>query len=214
MTSRPRAAPIPADASFIVMLTSKDDLVPTDGNGTSDVLLRDRVHGTWEHVSIAFDGGPSNGTRASFPSPRTRCPADGRWIAFDSAAKNLVPAYVPPALGADAYIRDRSTGKTLLLNVSAAGVQGNDHSGFACVSADGHFAAFTSSASNLVPGDANGKPDIFVRDLQDGSVVLASRGSLNAPAKGLAFDTLSISRDGRWLAFSRTASRCCRRTPC
>ncbi len=67
------------------------------------------------------------------------------------------------------------------------------------VSADGRYVAFYSFASNLVPGDTNGRYDVFVRDRQTGSTTLVS-GGVSAPGNRDAFDP-SISADGRFIAF-------------
>src|SRR4051794_27035867 len=45
----------------------------------------------------------------------------------------------------------------------------SDSSSQAVMSADGRYVAFYSSASNLVPGDTNNTPDVFVKDLQTGA---------------------------------------------
>ena len=65
------------------------------------------------------------------------------------------------------FVRDRLTGATEVASVQSSGSQGNDWSATACqavISSDGRFVAFDSLATNLVWGDTNGKPDIFVRD--------------------------------------------------
>jgi WD40-like Beta Propeller Repeat len=67
------------------------------------------------------------------------------------------------------------------------------------VSADGRYVAFYSYASNLVPGDTNGRYDVFVRDRQTGTTTLVS-GGISGPGNGGAFDP-SVSADGRFVAF-------------
>ena len=61
-----------------------------------------------------------------------------------------------------------SSGDTVLVSINSSGVQTNNYSYFSAISADGRYVAFESYASNLVPGDTNREPDIFVRDLQTG----------------------------------------------
>jgi hypothetical protein len=55
-------------------------------------------------------------------------------------------------------------GRTERVSVGSDGTEGNDQSSFPSMSTDGRFVAFSSSASNLVAGDTNGKDDIFVHD--------------------------------------------------
>ena len=70
----------------------------------------------------------------------------------------------------DVFVRDRQTGTTQRVSVGPGGVQGNgDSSQRPSISADGRFVAFSSDASNLVPGDTNGVDDVFVRDRQTGT---------------------------------------------
>jgi Tol biopolymer transport system component len=71
-----------------------------------------------------------------------------------------------------------------LVSVSTTGTAGNSDSGGAAVSPDGRFVAFTSFASNLVVGDKNGHPDVFLRDRTCGTTVLASVSAAGIPAKG------------------------------
>jgi len=70
----------------------------------------------------------------------------------------------------DSFVHDRQTGITTRVSTSSAGGQGNGHSGSSPgpdISADGRFVAFSSNATNLVPGDTNQRWDAFVRDLGD-----------------------------------------------
>jgi Tol biopolymer transport system component len=87
--------------------------------------------------------------------------ATGRYIAFGSRAANLVRSDtngVP-----DVFVHDVETGETVRVSVADDGRQANDASFVAGISGDGRVVAFVSSASNLVPGDANNGRDVFVR---------------------------------------------------
>lgn len=86
------------------------------------------------------------------------------------------------------------------VSVDGAGLQGNGESENAVISADGRFVAFDSSASNLVPGDVNGLPDVFIHDRQTGQVSLVSAAPGGAGGNGFSLDP-AISRDGRYVAF-------------
>lgn len=92
-------------------------------------------------------------------------------------------------------------GATWRASLGTGAVQANDHSSEPVVSADGRWVAFRSKAENLVPDDANGKEDVFLRDTAAGTTTLVSRRP-----DGSRFPTgtssPTISRDGRSVAFS------------
>jgi len=124
--------------------------------------------------------------------------ADGRWIAYQSAATNIVPGDtngVP-----DVFLYDVATGTTVRVSVDSAGTQGDDDCLEPALSLDGRFVAIFAYATNLVPGDTNGKPDIFVRDVQAGTTVRASVGPGGIESDG-GSRYPSISADGRYVAF-------------
>jgi Tol biopolymer transport system component len=148
---------VSANGRLVAFDSSATNLVPGDTNGKSDVFVFDRKTGVTERVSVASDGSESNGGSTS-PS----ISADGRWVAFSSAASNLV---ADDANGVrDVFLHDRKTGKTTRLSTDAAGNGGNGGSNLPCVSANGRFVAFDSDASNLVVDDGNGKTDVFLLD--------------------------------------------------
>ena len=93
----------------------------------------------------------------------------------------------------DVFVRDLVLGVSTRVSVDSAGVQGNDGSRPPAISADGRFVAFTSTASNLVPGDTNGIEDVFVKDLQTGAVTLVS-----AAANGTVGNDDSIGPSVSW----------------
>src|SRR5437016_5587381 len=120
---------------------------------------------TTERVSVTSGGTEGNG--ASLGSALS---ADGRFVAFDSAATDLVAGDTNGV--SDVFVHDRQTGTTERVSVASDGTQGNGKSGllsFAfppALSGDGRFVAFVSFATNLVAGDTNGATDVFVHDRQ------------------------------------------------
>src|SRR4029079_6848863 len=90
-------------------------------------------------------------------------------------------------------------------SLAANGAQGNDQCFDTAISADGRFVAFDSRASNLVPGDTNGKIDIFVRDRQNATIERVSVASNGVQADGDS-DAVAISGDGRYVSFVSEAS--------
>jgi Tol biopolymer transport system component len=101
---------------------------------------------------------PVNVTQTSYSAT-----PDGRWVAFSSAATNLVPGDTNEAT--DVFLRHIPTGSTNLLSVSATGEQGNGASNAPVLSADAGFVAFQSAAENLVSSDSNGHEDIFTYEV-------------------------------------------------
>jgi hypothetical protein len=148
-------------------------------------------------VSVDSSGAQGNGF-----SLDAAISADGRVVAFDSDASNLVPGDTNAAT--DILVHDRATGQTSRVSVDSTGAQANDDSFFPAMSADGGFVAFESLASNLVPGDTNAEKDVFVNDLQTGQT---SRVSIDGDGVQGNLDSRfpAISGDGRFVAFESFA---------
>src|SRR5215475_6744709 len=98
--------------------------------------------------------------------------ADKRYVVFASASSQLVAGDTNGFT--DIFVRDRQTGTTTLVSRASDGSLANGNSGKPAISANGRFVAFTSEATNLVPGDTNGFPDVFVRDLVTGTTSIVS----------------------------------------
>lgn len=198
---------ISADGTVIAFASIANNLVPGDTNGTWDVFVRDLATGVTERVSVSTDGSEANGLSAH-PS----ISADGRYVAFSSGASNLV-AGDTNGFG-DVFVHDRETGATTRVSLAHDGTEGNGNSGNfgPSLSADGRYVTYSSTASNLVPGDTNGgdvqwDQDAFVYDRETGEVErvsVASDGTqTNARARSIAE---TISADGRYVAFSSNAA--------
>jgi Tol biopolymer transport system component len=162
-----RSPSISADGRYVAFWSFASNLVPGDTNGTWDVFIHDRQTGQTSLISVDSDGIPGN-DESRFPSVS----ADGRYVAFESEASNLVPGDTNGAR--DVFVHDRLTGQTNLVSVASDGTQGNGSSVGAFISADGRYVAFGSFASNLVPGDTNDAWDVFVREREMGiDIVIA-----------------------------------------
>src|SRR3954453_6718010 len=96
-------------------------------------------------------------------------------------------------------------GTTVRVSVAAGGGDTSANSNWPSASADGRYVAFSSWADNVVPNDANGESDVFVRDLQTGTTRLVSVASDGTQANGASF-TPSISADGDVVAFRSDAT--------
>ena len=104
-----------------------------------------------ERVDVDSNGGQSGA--GGDLSPGSVVSADGRFVMFMSSAP-LVPG--DTNANWDIFVRDRLNATTERVSVDSNGAQGNGHSTLASISADGRFVGFTSTATNLVPGDTNG----------------------------------------------------------
>jgi len=97
--------------------------------------------------------------------------ADGRYVAFNSLATNLVPGDTEDNDILDVFVRDLLTGATTIASLGAAGQHGGDSSAVSgsAFSSDDHMLAFSSFAPNFVPGDTNGTADAFLREFKAGN---------------------------------------------
>jgi Tol biopolymer transport system component len=192
------APALSADGRYVAFQSWASNLVPNDVNGWTDIFLRDRRTGVTERVSLDNAGGEAN-EMSEMPA----LSADGRHVAFVSWASNLVPNDTNG--WTDIFLRDRQTGTTERLSLDSAGGEANAESWTPAISADGRYVAFVSRASNLVPNDTNGMPDIFLRDRQTGTTERVSVDSAGGEANGWSSDP-AISADGRHVAFASQAS--------
>ncbi len=202
---------ISADGRSVAFQSDASNLVPGDRNGQRDVFVHDLRTGKTRRVSLSSSGAQANGVgnHASFhPS----ISADGRLVAFDSYASNLVPHDTNGRR--DVFVHDLRTGKTRRVSVSSRGRQGNGTSRYPSISADGRFVAFESHASNLVAGDTNHADDIFDRNLRTGKtrrVSVSSSGRQGNKTSGAVYHgnrnrPISISAHGHIVAFNSHAT--------
>jgi Tol biopolymer transport system component len=182
-----------ADGRCVAFSSLATDLVAGDTNGTIDVFVRDLAAGTTERVSVSSAGLQSDGY-----STFAAISADGRCVAFQSVATNLVPGDTNGQ--GDIFVRDRLSGTTERVSSATGGAEADGASSIAALSADGRFVAFQSTATNLVPGDTNGMDDVFVRDRLAGTTVRVSV-SLSGGQGDQPSVAPAISADGRSVAF-------------
>jgi hypothetical protein len=130
---------------------------------------------------------------------------EGRYAVFLSTIKGIAGGNTNGF--AQVFWRDRYTGVTRLVSASAAGVEGDNSSYAAVISADGMTVAFESYATNLVANDTNARSDIFVWSaLNPGAgVQRVSVGAGGVEANGASANP-SLSGDGKVLAFDSYAS--------
>ncbi|HUR86199.1 MAG TPA: hypothetical protein VMY78_12720 [Solirubrobacteraceae bacterium] len=190
---------VSADARFVAFTSGATNLGPQeDPNGdVRDVFIFDQGSGSVRLVSTGLAGAAANGF-----SSNPVLSGDGSRLAFVSRATNLVEADANAA--ADVFVLTPDAG-LVRASVSAAGAEADAASGEPDISEDGRLVVFTSSATNLVPGDANGHDDVFVRELSTGAVTLVSADSAGAASDGDS-SAPAISPDGRYVSFSSRAT--------
>lgn len=190
---------ISADGRFVAFYGDDSNLVPDDTNGIYDVFVHDRQTGNTARVSVA-----SNGTQGNGSSSDPIISADGRYVAFQSTASNLVPGDTNG--WSDIFVHDRDTAQTVRVSVASDGTQGDAESHFPSVSPEGRYVSFVSYASNLVPGDTNGLYDFFVHDRLMGETSRISITSDGAEANNHSYSHSSISTDSLHIVFESSAS--------
>jgi Tol biopolymer transport system component len=168
---------ISSDGRYVAFVSNADNLlgVGNDNNGFLDVFVHDLQTGTTTLASVDSAGIQGNGV-SNFPS----ISGDGRYVAFVSDADNLLGVGNDNNVSTDVFVHDRDADgngtydepggiSTVRVSVDLDGVEGNDDSNSPSMSADGKSVTFKSDATNLVAGDTNLAPDIFVDDLQAGA---------------------------------------------
>ena len=199
---------ISADGRFVAFESHSADLSPDDGDYPNDIYVRDTVAGTTRLVSRQSTINDTPGTKGDAASEKAAISADGRFVAFESAANNLSASDKDDSV--DVFVRDLQTETTLLVSrqAGADGAAGADaEAGAPAISADGRYVAFTSAATNLSDADAPGN-DVFVRDLVLSTVALVSRQSAAAGGAGgdASSGGVALTPDGRFAGFDSSAN--------
>jgi Ca2+-binding RTX toxin-like protein len=189
-----RNAAISGDGRFVAFSSEADNLVAGDTNEARDIFLHDLETGVTSRVSVDSAGSQGNDASGS-----ASISGNGRFVAFSSAADNLVEGDANER--GDVFVHDVQTGVTRLVSVSSTGEAGNGVSGNSTISADGRFVAFFSDADNLVAGDTNEAGDIFIHEIETGITTRVSVGSSGEEASG-GVESYSMSADGRFVAFT------------
>lgn len=196
-----------ADGRYVAFSSLSSTLVDGDGNGVEDVFVHDQLSGTVERVSVGFDGTEANGL-SRYPS----ISADGRYVAFESRASNLVPG---DSVEPDVFVKDRLSGTivraTTRANGSTTGTEYSFVNLYSSLSADGRQIAFATFRP-LSASDGNGRMDVYVKDLDSGAVDLVSSTSADVPGSDNS-SMPSISADGRHVVFASTAALVPNMTP-
>lgn len=191
-----------ADGTIVAFSTFAENLVPNDGNGFSDVYVRNTLTNETELVSVAQDGGPGNNI-----SYQPAISKGGRWVAFASLASNLVPDDTNGVV--DVFLRDLHAGRTIRISTGPDGGQATTFSSFPSIATNADetivYISFTSSATNLVAGGSNGLPHIFhCTYFSDMDAKITRQVSIGpGQIEGDEASVLSaISADGRYVIYT------------
>jgi Tol biopolymer transport system component len=200
-----------ADGRYVTFASTSSKLVPgqVDTNNSYDVFVYDRVAGTTALVTRA------PGTQATVaPSVQgsfgTDISADGRFIAFSSAAATLVPGQTDVNRTFDIFLHDRVARTTVLASHTrdSAGTAGNGHSSPLLLSADGKVIAFSSLATNLIgePSDEPSTLFVYLRTTAEVAAVPLRDPDNPSVAADAWSSAGGISADGRYVVFQSLAS--------
>jgi Tol biopolymer transport system component len=183
---------------YVALVSSSTNLVARDTNGYDDLFVASPSRGRIQTRIIASTGAQPNGDMYA-PS----IDSSGRFIAFPSAADNLVPddagGYV------DIFVADRTTGNLEKRTMASSGASPDDSSDAPAIDAAGRYIAFVSLAGNLVADDTNGHHDIFIADRTTGKVTKRIVASDGAQPNGDS-ESPSFSPDGRYVTFRSAAT--------
>lgn len=154
--------------------------------------------GSTIRMSIHTDGSEGD-LDSQFPAVST----DGNLVAFQSDATTLVGGDNNGKR--DIFVRNRTTGETTRVSLTAGGGEADGDSYSPAISGDGTIFAYVSDATNLAAGDTNQASDIFVYDSTAGTVTRVSVGVGGAQANGASWGP-AISADGKKIVFVSNAT--------
>jgi Tol biopolymer transport system component len=196
-------ASVPAvsgDGRYVAFSSVASNLVPNDLNGRGDVFVKDMHTGAIERVSVSSLGAEGNGDSGEFSAgERIVMTPDARYVAFSSAATNLVSGDTNN--NADVFLRDRQAGTTIRISVTSMGAQVAGDSRAPTISADGQRIAFSSSARGYDNRDTNDDVDIYVHDRTSGLTRLLSVAAGQAAVGAVP----AISADGHKVVFQSSS---------
>lgn len=172
---------------------TKESLLLDDENHGSDIYFHDLQEQRCQLISRG-PAGPGNGA-----SQWATVSRDGRYVAFESTASNLV---VGDTNGfKDVFLHDRQTGKTRRLSLGPGAVQANGDSYDAQVSANGNAVVFVSRATNLIASDGNGMADVFYYDIAAETLIRVSEPAGGGEVTGSDCDQPTIYEDGNFVVY-------------
>lgn len=197
------------DGSLAVFASTATNLLGPGGdtNGVADIFLRNLSGGTTTRVSLSSAGLPGNGI-----SSNGVISGNGGFVAFVSAADNLLGAGGDTNGRLDTFVRDLSTNQTTRVSQGTGGVEqtgGDSERLNPYLTPDGRFVCFVSSATGgLTATDTNGAFDVFLHDRQTGVTTCVSLNMAGTDTGGGASTSVvghNVTDDGRFVVFDSLA---------
>lgn len=186
-----------ADGRYLTYRSFADNLVAGDTNSQTDCFVRDMQLNVTERVSVGTDGSQAPGWSGS-----CLISGDGRYVVFTGAGAATWAGYTGVPL---TWIRDRNLGTTTVVSIASVG--GSYIGSGSTMSTDARFVAFYNTLAGTVPGDTNGRDDLFIRDR---NLLTTTRASVQSGGAqytlGSIFAAASygvrVSDDGRFMVFT------------
>jgi len=187
------------DGQFIAFASKATNLVASDINGEEDIFVYEFATNSISIASLTSDG--EQLMRNDYWTNNPKISADGRFVAFDSHASDLIPGDTNGAV--DVFVRDRQLGETRRVSESTTGVQANQSSTVMGISADGRYIIFRSFTDNFTKGDTT-DPDFFVHDM----LTLETKQITYNDSDYFTIDATNadISADGQYAIFVNNAT--------
>ena len=145
------------DGRLVAFTSTASNIVNGDVNNLRDAFVYDRQTGTAVNVSV-----DSNGVQGDLESSSPVLSADGKFVAYQSFADNLIPD--DQNEGGDIFVRDLQANTTERVSEYTGHYEAEGDSQRPSISADGRYVAFDSDDWDLVWGDTNDSFDVFVND--------------------------------------------------
>lgn len=192
---------ISQDGRYIAFGSNSTHLVSGDTNGKWDIFVKDMQTGNVVRANTSSSGAQMT---TGFTYGEAKISANGKYVAFAASDPGLVTG---DSNGyQDVFVKNLVTGDIQIATLTNSGGQSNASTQQFNISADGRYVVFISAASNLVTGDTNGKQDVFVRDMVNGTTTLISKSASGTLANGNSNGYPTISCDGAYVAFIANAS--------
>ncbi|MDX6213426.1 MAG: TolB protein, partial [Frankiales bacterium] len=190
---------VSADGRYVAF-SSVASITGGDNAHRANVYLRDRTTGMTTLIST-----PSPGVFGNGDSTDVAMTPDGRYIAFDSFASNLV---IGDTNGReDVFVFDRQAGTLSRVSLTDAGTEGDKASLLPAISGNGQYVAFISNSTNLIGAEINPAYNLYVRDLVNNTTARVSRAvGGDFPVGSNLSVPPSISNDGRLIGYTSDAS--------
>lgn len=190
---------ISASGRYVAYQSKSTNLMPDDdGNNMFDIFLRDRQEGVTELISRNVQG-----TAGNMESQRPSISNDGRYVAFESWASDLVEG--DENYNSDVFVADRLTERIEIVSVSSDGRQADHVNGGAVISGDGRYVAYSSLAGNLAVNDGNQLFDVYLRDRVRSETQLVSMNANGQAGNGVSISP-SLTTAGTYIVFDSVAT--------